>query len=76
MNASLPRKITLNFVYILLQDSTLYALVDTGSNISLAGRELFNMSPNLVKDLQDYKGTAKNMCSEEFRVDGEVPVTF
>ena len=72
------KKITkgLKFVQILLQDSSLYALVDTGSTISLAGQELFDMFPNLTEHLQDYKGTAKNVCSEEFQFDGEVPVTF
>ena len=34
------------------------------------------MFPNLIERLQDYKGTAKNVCSEEFQFDGEVPVTF
>ena len=66
----------LNFVQILLQDSSLYALVDTGSTISLAGQELFDMFLNLIEQLQDYKGTAKNVCSQEFQFDGEVPVTF
>ena len=66
----------LSFMKIYYEEVPLYALIDSGSTISLAGPKLFQQFPSLRQLLKPYDCEALTVCNSTFKFAGQLTFAF